>query len=1042
MSKPTGHKAVNNRPKRRKLWRIALWTLLVLLLLLALFVYWVWINRLTLMQEQIILELENRGFDAELVLTDLQESRAEIEDIHISKDGQTLLEANALELSYVWRDAVEGRFEKVRVVNPELSIEIDQDGKIYNPIGGTGGGAETDSLFPAQGVEIVNGRVTINSPVGVIETLVDGQVDSMETLSLTLQVQPANLTMGEVKGTVSGTLDLDYKDMIPTTSFELLIEPWQYKNMSGQGLRLQGETTYQLEDDRITITGPLKASLNEFLGKAVKGRHITLDWNGELGLTRGEDTVFLGNGEWIISADEFAVTRSDIRRQLANMMTLHDSLVRTPVTRDFAGPLRRSVEELLKTGLVQGRGQIVKTQDKTVIDMSGPMVWEGSRHSVELYPEPDKPEYEFMRSEQKLTIRLNAKSGGQFPMKIDQGELLFRSTNGRNIKSADGFKGQVSLLSNWTSQTPEGQPAEIRPLSAAIRYRGGDGPRTLSLSGKLDYDGDIPGGYAKGLKTEGKLDVLLGDRTDVYFKARNGSKVSMDLFNNPTEWTATNIEFSLEPASERPLFSTQNQQGQLQSRLSNLKADLANGDRSRTLAFTFGSADIAAEISNQQSWDIRGQDIRMTSDNTPSAGTLMTTDQAHIIASVSPDRPSEFTIETPRADVRTNAVNAKGLAVQVAGIPEAFRVDYQNGKIKFLATDFPSFDMTGYVNYQDENWVGAADTVLPYDKKTPAIVEYRFIDSKGYAKVDIPELNFSPGRLQPQSFIPALRGKIADVEGLAVARVDLEFSEADGVKSSGTARLIDMDMATAPGPLSGLNSELTFSSFFPLVTDGVQTATIKAWDVGVPLPDGIIKFKAIPDGIDIQSATWPLGTGEVSLEPTRWSYTADANRMTLRMQDVSIGKLLGDFGSKNFEMTGNISGVLPIVISGINMEVENGKLAVTDGGVVRFSTPFTDKAGESSGYAQLAFDTLKEFYYEALEFTINGPLDGLVSVRMVFNGFNPNVMEGAYIRYNINIEGELFNIINNFQKLGARVTEEVKRVVLEENAQDGENKDE
>ena len=159
--------------------------------------------------------------------------------------------------------------------------------------------------------------------------------------------------------------------------------------------------------------------------------------------------------------------------------------------------------------------------------------------------------------------------------------------------------------------------------------------------------------------------------------------------------------------------------------------------------------------------------------------------------------------------------------------------------------------------------------------------------------------------------------------------------------------------------------------------------------------------------------------------------------MTLRMEDVSITELMGDFGGESFEMTGNVSGALPIVISGINVEVEDGKLAVTDGGVVRFSTPFTDKAGESSGYAQLAFDTLKEFYYDELEFTINGPLDGLVSVRMVFDGFNPNVMEGAYIRYNINIEGELFNIINNFQKLGARVTEEVKRVVLQ-----GENNDE
>ena len=61
---------------------------------------------------------------------------------------------------------------------------------------------------------------------------------------------------------------------------------------------------------------------------------------------------------------------------------------------------------------------------------------------------------------------------------------------------------------------------------------------------------------------------------------------------------------------------------------------------------------------------------------------------------------------------------------------------------------------------------------------------------------------------------------------------------------------------------------------------------------------------------------------------------------------------------------------------------------------------------------------------------MDGPLDGLINIRVVFEGYNPNVMDGAYLRYNLNIEGEILNIIRNFQRLGGQITDEVKSAVL------------
>lgn len=1032
MSKPPVHKAKKPRPKRLKWWVIALWIILALLLLAAIFLYWVWENRTDIIEDRLIAELEREGFQAELSITDLSETAATARDIRIEKDGELLIEAERLDVDYIWREAIEGQVKRVILKGPKAKIVIDENGKWVNPLGGGSGGGGRN-FMPAGGISIVEGHLNIQSPIGTIVSSVNGEIKASDKMTLALEFQDNGeaVSFGEFSIRVGGTANVRMDGEARNADVKLQGRSWQYKNMGGEVLDIRGERLIaDIQSDEVWLRGPLELDISGFEGKAVKADNMDLNWRGALGITRGPETTLLAQGDWEIGTRRFEITDQETRKDITRTLSLYNSLSRTPVTRDYAAPLMASIGRIIRQPDLAGRGNIEKTREAISVDLGRLDVSRDGKVLAEIYPRPDQIEYKFDDLNQKIELNFDARLQGEFPMRFGDSRLVLKSTNGRNIRGTESFSGQVTIPKSWQSQTLDGRPTEIRPTTARVNYRGGQGTRGLKLSGALNYDGDIPGGYATGLETEGKLDVRLGQSTDIFYTTKPGTAVRMQTFDNPTEWTASNVEFDLVENRDTPLFSTRNRQGKLTSEVMNLSADLANGDRSRTLSFEFGTAGISADISDNQTWRISGKDVIMTSEDTPTPGTVMRAPETDITAELISGQLPEFTIDAPSADVKTLSVDADGLAVQVAGTPETFRVNYQNASVDFSATDFERFLMNGFVDFENDQWIGQADTVLPFDDKTPVKVDYRFVDGRGYADVDIPELAFSPTGLQPQSFIPALQGKVADVSGFATARINLEFSEADGVVSSGTARLIDMEMGTAPGPLSGLNADLNFSSFFPLVTQGPQTVTIEDWDVGVPLPDGVVEFEAVPDGVDILSARWPVGTGEVSLDPTLWKYTAEANRMTLRMENVSIGELLGDLGGDSFSMTGNVSGVLPVVINGINLEVENGKLAVTDGGVVRFSTPFTDKAGESSGYAQLAFDTLKEFYYEELEVNLNGPLDGLVNVRLVFDGFNPNVMDGAYIRYNINIEGELFNIVRNFQRLGAQITEEVKSAVL------------
>ena len=101
--------------------------------------------------------------------------------------------------------------------------------------------------------------------------------------------------------------------------------------------------------------------------------------------------------------------------------------------------------------------------------------------------------------------------------------------------------------------------------------------------------------------------------------------------------------------------------------------------------------------------------------------------------------------------------------------------------------------------------------------------------------MDIPELLFAPGGLQPQTLAKAMRGKIAEVNGAVGAQINLKFASGEPLQSSGSAQLKSLSFGTLPGPLNNVSTELSFSSFFPLQSQGRQTLNVGKFDPGFPL---------------------------------------------------------------------------------------------------------------------------------------------------------------------------------------------------------------
>ncbi len=1025
-------RGIHNQPaepvRRRSRWWIFLWLVLIFLTLLTLIAWYVWANRQALVEDQIKNRLAELGYEIELTVTQLEDKQAQLKNVVLSRDNVRILTAKTLNIDYAWRDALEGRFKKITADGINASVSIDENGQLSLPFETSGRTGDGEGfIFPPKGIVITNSQMDLISPFGTVTSVVNGTMQSTDTFNAGIEIMPANIKYGDVSFDVLGKVQVDYTQGRNHAVFELSVPKWTYKKMRGEVLSLSGEGAYRLEEDAFYLEGPLSTKLGFFEGAAVEIENTTLNWDGAIGMTRGDGNILLADGEWETSVDAFSITRKEDKREIAETLSLYKSLSRTPVTEDFAEPLTRSIGRLFDRATIDGKGRIHKAPQSMTISLHGPLNWRTSSQSAVLQPNLDGPVLLFNRPEQSMRLLINASLDGPYPMYFNGSRLELVSTNGRNIKGTKSFEGQITLPKVWVAQTGEARPVRLAPTSAKVNFGGPQNRRRLILSGQLDFDGNIPGGYVEGLKTSGYFTGDLGVTSRLYFQPDEARPITIDRFLSDIPWEARNIKFLLE-SGEKPNFTLGNDEGSLSAQVSALSMELENLEQTRALSIAFGQALIDAKIGTSQSWQIDGVDIQMTSDNMPSEGTVMSANRADITAFLDENGKTEFTIDTPSASVKTEAVNARGLSVQVAGQPEAFRVNYQNGDISFTATDFPPFKMDGYVDYNDDNWFGAADSYLPFDGVTPLNVDYRFVDSRGYADVDIPEIYFTPRGLQPQMLIPILKGKISSVEGAAKVNMQLEFADGEELKSSGSARLIDMSMGTMPGPMSGINTELKFASFFPLVSEGRQFVTIDEFDPGFPLKDGIVEFEAIPGGFEIQKAQWPLGRGSVALNPTEWRYDRDINRVELNVINVELEDLFSDLGGENFFVSGTVNGRMPIKVDGLNVEVENGTIGVKDGGVIKFSSAQTDLAADVNAYAGYAFDSLKEFKYEELEATFNGPLDGLIVLRLVFQGSNPDVLYGIPFKFNVRIEGELLNIIRNFQ-LGTMIAEEVKKAI-------------
>ena len=1023
------------KPRRSRRRRIVYWVFVIILsclfLLLCGAVY-IWVNRYALMEDIAVDALADTGVEAKLSIESVNKTQAVIKQINLSENGSVFFSADKIIANYEWRDVLKGQATGLKFIKPSGRVTIDETGKIIDSwlpdLQNNTGDEET--VLPPDGIKIQQGSLVVVSPYGEINTQITAEYYTAENFNAALSIAPTNLAYDQWQIQGGGDIDISLSGNMPKIKTDIYLERLDHPAFNAQNLSVKSDLIPHINSSKIDISGPARFTFDVLNTKQLVTKSGQFKWIGNLNLNREKSALSL-NGDWDTELSGLSIPDPKRRRDLSQRLSLSEALAKTPIAQNFSPDLTLALSDLLTDARLTATGHAERNAAGMTLSLNAPAELLSQTTRLTLKQNAQIPIYRFDKTASDISLAFDAEMPQPAGFRIQQAKFSAHSKSGFRLGGVKAFSGKISTQSEWSSVGIDKTPARLSPFQAQIFYST-LGKKTLRITGDIDYDGLLPGAVVTGMKAGGEVIMNISDSENLMeFLPKDDLPITIARVATKTQWRAHDVSVRL--LTRGPIYRRKPESSDITAKLADVSFSAIDKFDERNLDLSFRTMDVVGALAGEtQNWVLDAETAKITSENTPGPGTDIQIPSMHLELWRDPNKDLRFDMRAPSADAKTQLVKALGINITAQGSPDDFVLNYDPGQtlageVKFTGEALPPLPMTGQVHYKDGAFSGTAQTYLPFGENTPINVTYNFKDGAGTARVDIPELLFAPGGLQPQTLAKAMRGKIAEVNGAVGAQINLKFASGEPLQSSGSAQLKSLSFGTLPGPLNNVSTELSFSSFFPLQSQGRQTLNVGKFDPGFPLENGVIEFEIIPDGVKVYSARWPLGNGSISLDPFDWLYSAPENRVTMRISNVSLGEFLKDIGDGTIEATGDIEGMLPIIMAGVDVKVDQGQLIVKEGGVIKFNSEQIDSAAtyaetdndavqalRERRYRDAAFQALKEFQYRSLTVNMDGPLDGAIEVALAFDGSNSQVLNNQPFRFNINIEGELLNILRSF----------------------------
>lgn len=261
------------------------------------------------------------------------------------------------------------------------------------------------------------------------------------------------------------------------------------------------------------------------------------------------------------------------------------------------------------------------------------------------------------------------------------------------------------------------------------------------------------------------------------------------------------------------------------------------------------------------------------------------------------------------------------------------------------------------------------------------------------------------------------------MSGVVTADVSLDWESSDsGIRYSGT---VEADLQK----LSGMYEDYAVVGIGTALrgtVDSTEGINMEAGSVDIPLIDVGLPVENLTADYDIDLDTRTatvenlmfkaLG-GSVTARPFTYTADADVNEIVFDARSIQLGLIaeLADFES--VDMSGSISGEIPIAIGADTIGVDGGQLISDDpGGVIRYSSGLTEGAAPE-GNLGIVTRALSNFEFDALSSTVDYGDDGELVLTTRLSGINPDTDPNQPIILNLNVDTNIPQMLRSLRAI-------------------------
>jgi hypothetical protein len=156
--------------------------------------------------------------------------------------------------------------------------------------------------------------------------------------------------------------------------------------------------------------------------------------------------------------------------------------------------------------------------------------------------------------------------------------------------------------------------------------------------------------------------------------------------------------------------------------------------------------------------------------------------------------------------------------------------------------------------------------------------------------------------------------------------------------------------------------------------------------------------------------------GRINVPLIRFDTSQEVNAFGIEVEGVQIEQLAALEAGSGITATGQLDGVLPIILLPEGPQVPAGTLfARSPGGIVQYRGSTADSLKQSDPSVGLAMQVLDDFRYDKLQNDITYQPNGELKLNLQFQGHNPTFFDGQATHFNLNLDYNLLDLLESLR---------------------------